>query len=170
MVPPLVTLLLAEPEIQYVARRIINLIVQKRLAILTNEMKVFFCKYNDPIYVKEWRSWKASSVLSRSATLNRCCLRLRKYATEVECVRCSTKVNYVMQEAIVVIKDTFRKYINQYESIIAILCENLHTRTSPRRRYIMIWIIGKYAERIGSADGSWNPYGLFDDTTAQVQL
>lgn len=52
MAPPLVTLLSTEPEIQYVALRNINLIVQKRPTILSNEIKVFFCKYNDPIYVK----------------------------------------------------------------------------------------------------------------------
>jgi vesicle coat complex subunit len=47
-----VTLLSSEPEIQYVALRNINLIVQKRAKILEHEIKVFFCKYNDPIYVK----------------------------------------------------------------------------------------------------------------------
>ncbi|MED6181454.1 hypothetical protein PIB30_019530 [Stylosanthes scabra] len=52
MAPPLVTLLSAEPEIQYVALRNINLIVQRRPTILAHEIKVFFCKYNDPIYVK----------------------------------------------------------------------------------------------------------------------
>lgn len=52
LAPPLVTLLNSEPEIQYVALRNINLIVQKRPHILENEIKVFFCKYNDPIYVK----------------------------------------------------------------------------------------------------------------------
>ena len=52
MAPPLVTLLSSEPEIQYVALRNINLIVQKRPTILAHEIKVFFCKYNDPIYVK----------------------------------------------------------------------------------------------------------------------
>lgn len=52
LAPPLVTLLSAEPEIQYVALRNINLIVQKRPDILKQEMKVFFVKYNDPIYVK----------------------------------------------------------------------------------------------------------------------
>ena len=52
MAPPLVTLLSSEPEIQYVALRNINLIVQKRAKILEHEIKVFFCKYNDPIYVK----------------------------------------------------------------------------------------------------------------------
>ena len=52
LAPPLVTLLSSEPEVQYVALRNINLIVQKRPDILKNEMKVFFVKYNDPIYVK----------------------------------------------------------------------------------------------------------------------
>lgn len=52
LAPPMVTLLSAEPEIQYVALRNINLIVQKRPDILKQEMKVFFVKYNDPIYVK----------------------------------------------------------------------------------------------------------------------
>ena len=48
----LVTLLASAPEVQYVALRNINLILQKRSDILQNEMRVFFCKYNDPPYVK----------------------------------------------------------------------------------------------------------------------
>jgi vesicle coat complex subunit len=63
-----------------------------------------------------------------------------------------TKVNYVVQEAIVVIKDIFRKYPNKYESIIATLCENLDTLDEPEARASMIWIIGEYAERIDNAD------------------
>ena len=62
-----VTLLSSEPEVQYVALRNINLVVQKRRncfflqhcfylrfrpKVLQNEMKVFFVKYNNPIYVK----------------------------------------------------------------------------------------------------------------------
>ena len=52
MSAPLITLLSKEPEIQYVALRNMSLILQKRPDILRHEMKVFFCKYNDPIYVK----------------------------------------------------------------------------------------------------------------------
>jgi len=32
--------------------RNINLILQRRPGALSNEMRVFFCKYNDPPYVK----------------------------------------------------------------------------------------------------------------------
>lgn len=48
----LVTLLSSGPEVQYVALRNILLIIQRRPAVLKNDVKVFFCKYNDPIYVK----------------------------------------------------------------------------------------------------------------------
>ncbi len=37
---------------QYVALRNILLIIQRRPTVLKNDVKVFFCKYNDPIYVK----------------------------------------------------------------------------------------------------------------------
>jgi vesicle coat complex subunit len=40
------------PEVQWVALRNINLILQRKPDILQNEMRVFFCKYNDPAYVK----------------------------------------------------------------------------------------------------------------------
>lgn len=48
----IVTLLSSGPEVQYVALRNILLIIQRRPEVLRNDMKVFFCKYNDPIYVK----------------------------------------------------------------------------------------------------------------------
>lgn len=46
------TLLSSGAEVQYVALRNILLIIQRRPTILQHEVKVFFCKYNDPIYVK----------------------------------------------------------------------------------------------------------------------
>lgn len=52
MAPPLVTLLSNPPEVQWVALRNVNLLLQKRPDLLQNEMRVFFCKYNDPLYVK----------------------------------------------------------------------------------------------------------------------
>lgn len=48
----LVTLLSSGPEVQYVALRNILLIIQRRPTVLKNDVRVFFCKYNDPIYVK----------------------------------------------------------------------------------------------------------------------
>ncbi|XP_060533986.1 AP-1 complex subunit beta-1 [Cylas formicarius] len=199
LAPPLVTLLSSEPEVQYVALRNINLIVQKKPDILKHEMKVFFVKYNDPIYVK-LEKLDIMIRLASQANIAQVLSELKEYATEVDvdfvrkavraigrCAikvepsaeRCvstlldliQTKVNYVVQEAIVVIKDIFRKYPNKYESIISTLCENLDTLDEPEARASMVWIIGEYAERIDNADELLDSFlEGFADENAQVQL
>ncbi len=63
-----------------------------------------------------------------------------------------TKVNHVVQEAIVVIQDVFRRYPNRYETIIGTLCENLEDLNEPEAKGSLIWIIGEYAERIENAN------------------
>ena len=63
-----------------------------------------------------------------------------------------TKVSYVVQEAIIVIKDIFRRYPGQYEGIIPTLCENLDILDEPEAKAAMIWIIGQFANRIDNAD------------------
>lgn len=50
--PPLVTLLSKPPEVQYLVLRNAILILQKKPEVLRNDIRVFFCNYNDPIYVK----------------------------------------------------------------------------------------------------------------------
>uniref|UniRef100_A0A7S1T750 Beta-adaptin-like protein n=1 Tax=Tetraselmis chuii TaxID=63592 RepID=A0A7S1T750_9CHLO len=199
MAPPLVTLLSAEPEIQYVALRNINLIVQRRKEILAHEVKVFFCKYNDPVYVK-LEKLEVMIKLANERNIDQVLLEFKEYATEVDvdfvrkavraigrCAvsleraaeRCinvlleliQTKVNYVVQEAIIVIKDIFRRYPNQYESIIGTLCENLDTLDEPEAKASMIWIIGEYAERIDNADELLETFlETFPEEVSSVQL
>ncbi|XP_076907654.1 beta-adaptin-like protein B, partial [Bidens hawaiensis] len=200
MAPPLVTLLSAEPEIQYVALRNINLIVQRRPTILAHEIKVFFCKYNDPIYVK-MEKLEIMIKLASDRNIDQVLLEFKEYATEVDvdfvrkavraigrCAikleraaeRCISvllelikikKVNHVVQEAIIVIKDIFRRYPNTYESIIATLCESLDTLDEPEAKASMIWIIGEYAERIDNADELLESFlESFPEEPAQVQL
>lgn len=199
LAPPLVTLLNSEPEVQYVALRNINLIVQKNPRILEHEIKVFFCKYNDPIYVK-MEKLEIVIRLTSERNVDQVLLEFKEYATEVDvdfvrrsvraigrCAikleraaeRCinvlldliQTKVSYVVQEAVVVIKDIFRKYPNRYESIIATLCENLEDLDEPEAKASMIWIIGEYADRIDNADELLDSFlETFHDETAQVQL
>jgi AP-1 complex subunit beta-1 len=199
LAPPLVTLLNAEPEIQYVALRNINLIVLKQPRILENEIKVFFCKYNDPIYVK-MEKMEIIIRLASDRNVDQVLLEFKEYATEVDVEfvrrsvraigRCAiklekatercinvlldlikTKVSYVVQEAVVVIKDIFRKYPNRYESVIATLCENLEDLDEPEAKASMVWIIGEYADRIDNADELLESFlETFQEETAMVQL
>lgn len=63
-----------------------------------------------------------------------------------------TKVTYVVQEAVIVIKDVFRRYPGKYEGIIPTLCENLDSLDEPESKAAMIWIIGQFADKIENAD------------------
>ncbi|KYK66043.1 putative beta adaptin protein, partial [Toxoplasma gondii TgCatPRC2] len=82
-----------------------------------------------------------------------------------------TKVNYVVQEAIVAIKDIFRKYPNQYESMISTLCENLETLDEPAAKASMVWIVGEYVDRIDNADELLETFlETFHDEPSIVQL
>ena len=161
------------------ALRNILLIMQKYPSILRDEIKVFYCKYNDPIYVK-LAKLEVMMRLANENNVEQILSELKEYASEVDvdfvrksvrsiglcavkieksaekCVAVlvdliQTKVNYVVQEAIVVIKDIFRKYPNRYESIIGILCENLDHLDEPGAKASMVWIIGQYGDRIENA-------------------
>ncbi|KAJ2216865.1 hypothetical protein EV179_000899 [Coemansia sp. RSA 487] len=197
--PPLVTLLTSGPEVQYITLRNIQLLLQRWPTILQNQLRAFFCKYDDPIYVK---LAKLEIILSLTTEENaRVVLtELVEYAREIDidfvrkavrsigriaikielaadrCVRAlldliQTKVNYVVQEAIVVIRDVFRKYPNRYEAIIGTLCENLDTLDEPEARAAMIWIIGQYADRIDNSDEVLGRFlESFMDDPAEVQL
>lgn len=199
LAPPLVTLLSAAPEIQYVALRCINLVIQKVPEVLEHEVRVFFCKYNDPSYVKI-EKLEIMVQLAREPTVDQVLLEFKEYATEVDvdfvrrsvraigrcaisiesaaerCVNVlieliESRVSYVVQEAVVVIKDIFRRYPNRYESIISILCENLDSLDEPEARASMVWIIGEYAERIDNADELLEQFlESFPEETAAVQL
>jgi AP-2 complex subunit beta-1 len=130
--PPLLTLLGSEPEIQYVTLRSILLIVQKRPELFQPNLKMFFCKYNDPIYVKISKL-EIMFRLVHETNVDILINELMEYSTEVDVAfvrkavraigRCAikiessadscihnlmelilSKVNYVVQEAVVVIK------------------------------------------------------------------
>ncbi|BGO95337.1 beta-adaptin [Rhodotorula toruloides] len=199
MAPPLVTLVSSAPEVQWVALRNINLILQKRPDVLSNEMRVFFCKYNDPPYVKV-EKLEIMIKLVTEKNVDTFLSELKEYASEVDvdfvrkavraigqcavkiegaaerCVNVlldliSTRISYVVQESIVVIKDIFRRYPQRYEGIIPTLCASLDELDEPEAKASLIWILGEYADKIENAD---ELIGSFLDTYAdepvQVQL
>eukprot|EP01071_Lankesteria_metandrocarpae_P013198 Lankesteria_metandrocarpae@DN680_c0_g1_i1.p1 len=196
---PLVTLLSSEPEIQYVTLRNISLIAQRRPGILVNEVKMFFCKYNDPIYVK-LEKLDIVVRLVNERNIDQVLSELKEYAMEVDVDfvrksiraigRCAIKLsrsaqrcidvlleliqlgaNYVVQEVIVVVKDIFRKYPQRYEQVIAPLCENLESLDEPEAKASMIWIIGEYAEKIENADELLDSFlDGFHDEPSTVQF
>ena len=199
LAPSLVSLLSTEPEMQYISLKCISLITQKRPNILDKEIKVFFCKYNDPIYVK-LEKLEVMVKLADLKNIDQVLHELKEYATEVDIEfvrksvraigrcgiklekaadRCisslleliSLKVNYVVQEAIIVIRDIFRKYPNRYEMIIKDLFENLEHLDDPEAKASLIWILGEYADRIDDAQAQLASFlETFTDEPSVVQL
>jgi vesicle coat complex subunit len=197
--PPLVTLLAKGPEVQYLALRNALLILQRRPEVLRNDIRVFFCKYNDPIYVKVTKL-ELIFMLANEKNIDEVLTELREYATEIDvhfvrkavraigklaikiepaarrCINLllelvATKVTYIVQEATVVIRNIFRKYPNQYESIIGTLCEHLDSLDEPEAKAAMIWVIGQYASRIENSDALLEDFLFsFAEEPVEVQL
>lgn len=197
--PPLVTLLAKGPEVQYLALRNALLMLQRRPDVLRNDIRVFFCKYNDPIYVKVTKL-ELIFMLANEKNIDEVLTELREYATEIDvhfvrkavraigklaikiepasrrCINLllelvATKVTYIVQEATVVIRNIFRKYPNQYESIIGTLCENLDSLDEPEAKAAMVWVIGQYASRIENSDVLLEDFLFsFAEEPVEVQL
>ncbi|KAH6918625.1 adaptor protein complex AP-1 [Coprinopsis sp. MPI-PUGE-AT-0042] len=199
MGPPLVALLSSGPEVQYVALRNILLIIQRRPIVLKNDVKVFFCKYNDPIYVK-LAKLEIMYRLARAENYAEVLAELHEYASEVDldfvrkavrsigrlaikveqaadsCIETllqliETGVSYVVQEAVIVTKDIFRRYPGKYEGIIPKLCEHIDALDEPESKAAIIWIIGQYANKIDNADELLDVLiDTFLDENVEVQL
>ena len=140
---------------------------------------MFFCNFQDPLYVKLEKLEiliKLADLKNVDSVLN----ELKEYSQEIDvtfvrksisaigkiavrleratdrCVQVlheliRTRIDYIVQESVIVVKDIFRKYPNRYESIIKDLCENLKTLDNSDARAAMVWIIGEYGERIDNA-------------------
>ncbi|PYH39322.1 putative AP-2 adaptor complex subunit beta [Aspergillus neoniger CBS 115656] len=197
--PPLVTLLSKPPEVQYLALRNAILILQKRPEVLRNDIRCFFCNYNDPIYVKVTKL-ELIFMLTTKENISVVLAELREYATEIDvhfvrkavraigklaikiesaakqCIDTllelvNAKIPYIVQEATVVIRNIFRKYPNQYENIIGNVIQNIDELDEPEAKAAIIWIIGQYADRIENSDGLLQDYlATFHDETVEVQL
>lgn len=197
--PPLVTLLAKGPEVQYLALRNALLILQRRPEVLRNDIRVFFCKYNDPIYVKVTKL-ELIFMLATETNIDEVLTELREYATEIDvhfvrkavraigklaikiepaarrCINLllelvATKITYIVQEATVVIRNIFRKYPDQYESIIGTLCEHLDSLDEPEAKAAMVWVIGQYADRIENSDALLEDFLYsFSEEPVEVQL
>jgi len=198
MSSPLVTLLATPPELQYVALRNIRIVLQKFPGLLDRDIKVFYCKFNDPLYLKLEKLEILMHLVSR-ANAKQVVAELREYATEVDIVfvRRSVKalgqvaikieqsaelvvdtlldfldhkVPYVTQEVAIVLAEILRKYPN-FEDAIPKLCDSIEEIDEPESRAAMVWILGDFADRIPPVKSLISPFvKSFLEESTQVQL
>lgn len=196
---PLISLLSSEPEIQYVSLRNINLILQKRPNVLEKETKMFFCNFNDPIYIKlekldvlvrladiknidailhEFKDYATEVdvefVRKTIRSIGLCALKIEKAAEK--CVQLlwellKGKIPYIVQESVIVIRDVFRKYPGKYEAVLKDICDQLKILEEPEAKAAIIWIIGEYADSLENAEDILSEYAKgFRDEQAVVQI
>ena len=151
IIPPFITLVSsAEPEVQYVVLRTLSLFVQKYPRALSKEIRVFFCKYNDPAYIKMEKLEIMMTICTRSNAkvvldeLNEYCnavdvafvrkaihcigqIALKFEATAPACVDVlmrllEGKADYAVEESVVVICDILRRFPHRYDKVIEQVC------------------------------------------------
>ncbi|KAJ1732562.1 beta-adaptin [Coemansia sp. Benny D160-2] len=200
MVPPLVTLLSSEPEIQYVALRNINIILQRHPRLLSKEIHVFFCRYNDPIYVKYEKLGILVRICSERNTetlLN----ELKEYAKEVDVefvhhailaisrvgIRyesaakkaigtltelVETKVDHVVQDVMVAVAEILRHYPGKFEAVVPTLCEYIDYMAEPQAKASFIWMLGEYSEQVKNISSILNSHieSFMEEEDASVHL
>lgn len=199
IIPPLITLVTsAEPEIQFVVLRTLSLFVMSNPSILGKEIRVFFCKYNDPSYVK---MEKLNIIVTIVAPVNVQLVlnEMEEYCNSVDvqfvrktiqCIgqvalkcefaarRCvgilvkmvESKAEYAVEEAIVVVTDLLRAFPGEFESVISKVCANLEQIKEPKAKAAAIWILGEYSHLIEKVDVLLDPFlDTFQDDPPLVQ-
>lgn len=188
-----------DQEIQYVALRSLAAVLVRYPWLLWSDVRVLLCKYNDPLYVK-MEKLDLLILLVNEHNADPILSELKEYAAEVDvefvrkAVKCvgrvaikveaaadkcvsallemvESKVNYVVQSAVVVMRDIFRKYPNRYEATISAFCENLESLDEPDATAAMVWIIGEYADRIDNSEAILETFiDSFLEQPSSVQL
>lgn len=176
LAPPLVSMLSSPPEIQYVALRNINLILQRHRDILAQGVRVFFCKFNDPLYVK-LEKLDVITLLIDEQNYEQVLSELSEYAQEVDVefsnkailaiASCANKVPAAAERAFAVLRQlvkskvesvvqavaialhmTLRQYPNHADDILPALLDDMGVFDDDEARAAIAWIFGEYGHRL----------------------
>ncbi|ODV91185.1 hypothetical protein CANCADRAFT_25034 [Tortispora caseinolytica NRRL Y-17796] len=173
MAPSLVSFASTPPEVQYVAFRSINLILQKYPTLLSKHLPVFFCKYNDPPYLKVEKLNLLVQIVdfdNYEALLQ----ELKEYAVEVDidfvrraiqaiaqmaikidtattkCIEAlldiaSVGQDYAVEEVVSVMKDIVRRYPST-ETTVGYLMKFFPRLEAPEPRLSIAFISGEFCD------------------------
>lgn len=171
---PLVMLLNAPAELQYVALRTILAVVQRRPLVLSQHVHAFFWSPGDPAYIRaakldvictltssyntqvldELENYGNDHVTLRSVVraIGHLALRLDDAAercTELLLRHLDGPVDGA-QEAAVCLGDVLRRY-PQFGHVAPRLCAAHKVLTDTPSRLALVWTVGQYPERVGHA-------------------
>ncbi|ODV77476.1 Adaptor protein complex beta subunit [Suhomyces tanzawaensis NRRL Y-17324] len=181
----LVSLLSKPAEIQFLVLRNVILLLLGRKELLNVDVEMFFCRYDDPIYVKDTKL-EIIYLLANESNSHIVLRELEEYAIEIdvsmsrkairafgnlavklpkssnECVDCicdliSNGIPYIIQESVIVIKNILRRYPRKFNFAIDVLVKHYKYIDEPDSKTAMIWILGQYCEGIPDV------YSIFEE-------
>ncbi|CAN3483970.1 AP-2 complex subunit beta [Diutina catenulata] len=194
----LVSLLAKPSEIQFLALRNAILLLLGRRYLIAVEVSMFFCNYDDPIYVKDTKL-EIIYLLADEANVPVVLRELEEYATEVdvqmarkavrafgnlaikvpgaagECVSVlsdlvSHGIPYIVQEAAIVLKNIIRRYPGQFSGAVEQLFKFYRLIDEPDAKAAVIWTLGQYGEHIDRAPAIFAEVAAsFRDDALEVQ-
>lgn len=174
--PPLLSLLTAPPELQFVALRNISLLAESHPQILNSDVKMFFVSYSDPLYVKvekldilvrlsnggnsedilsEFKEYTGevdvAFVRRAVSSIGRVVIKQptvadRGVALLVDLLR--RRVPHIVEEVAVAMADVLRAFPGRFDVAISALCEASGVIEDPVARSALVWIIGEHAGSI----------------------
>mmetsp|Transcript_34134 Transcript_34134/g.33702 ORF Transcript_34134/g.33702 Transcript_34134/m.33702 type:complete len:674 (-) Transcript_34134:304-2325(-) len=178
---PLITLLSSEPEIQYIALCNILLILQQIPNVFEKNVKMFFCRFSDPIYVKLAKLDVMVGVADNT-NVDIIITELHEYCNNIDqdFVRRSVKAigqvvvkvdrvakkgvealrehvnqeqgsDSALQEAVIVASKILRKYPKKFEGLVKDIVKQQDRIDEPESKSAFIWILGEYSKKIEDA-------------------
>lgn len=172
--------LLSKPaEIQFLVLRNVILLLLGRRELINVDVEMFFCRYDDPIYVKDTKL-EIIYLLANEKNVHTVLRELEEYATEVdvamarkairafgnlavklpnaadECVNvicdlASNGISYIVQESVIAIKNITRKYPGRFNFAIDELVKHYKLVDEPDAKTAMIWILGQNCDTISES-------------------
>ena len=198
---PLLTLI-SNPNhaIAYPVVSHVQLLITKNPSVFADSYKHFFCRYNDPICVKEIKV-KCLANLANDNNAQDILSELSEYITDVDveiarlsirsigkiAVECESAMeqaiyhlltfldmnqDYIIAETSVCIKMMLRKYPNQYHDVLEKLKNIMRNVEENRGKCAILWILGEYGDKFIEAPYILEQYidGYDDEGSSEVKL
>lgn len=179
MSAPLITLLKAQPEIQYVALRNISLLIRSYPLLLSSDVRVLFVSYTDPLYVKREKldllvqiandsnsavlfaelveyAGEVDVIFSQTAVdaISRIALRLPSRTGECVAILSellNRKIPHLTERIAIAVMDICRAFPKEYIVMVSQLCESVEDVEDSDAKAALVWIIGEHAQELPSA-------------------
>lgn len=185
------TSLLSKPaELQFLILRNVILLILSKPGLIPFDVSLFFCDYDDPIFVKDTKL-EIIYLLANETNFDVILSELQQYSAGVDtqmsrksiraignlaikiesaskdCVETlldliSFGVEYLVQEAVIVLKNVLRRY-KSFDYIVPKILEHVDKIEDVDSKAALIWIVGDFADKID------NPKQILEDLTSDFK-